>query len=170
MMPMLVVSDASPLNILVRLGQISVLASLFKTVVVPASVADEMSRAATPPLVRDWIAQPPSWLSVRTPASGVRECTLRHRGERDAIRLAQELRADAILLDEDKPRAQATKLGLRVVGTIGVLEQAANRGLIADLRAVHDQLRETDFYISDEILNASLARHLAYKQAKTATR
>lgn len=169
MMPMLVVSDASPLNILVRLEQVHVLASLFKAVVVPASVAEEMSRPATPQLVREWIAHPPLWLSVRVPTSTQPQGPLRHRGERDAILLAQELRADAILLDEDKPRSQAAKLGLRVVGTVGVLEQAANKGYVEDLEAVHDRLRQTDFYISDDILDNSLARHLAYKQAKAAT-
>jgi len=89
----------------------------------------------------------------------------RHRGERDAIQLAQELKADAILLYEDKPRAQAAKLGLRVVGTIGILELAANQGHIEDLKMVHEKLRATDFYISDKILNDSLARHIAYKQS-----
>ncbi len=37
-----------------------------------------------------------------------------------------------------------------------------------NLKTVHDQLRKTDFYISDTILNDSLARHLAYKEARTA--
>jgi predicted nucleic acid-binding protein len=154
------------LNILVRLGQVDVLALLFKGVVVPASVAEEMSRPATPQIVREWVAHPPPWVSVRTPTSAQPEGPLRHRGERDAIRLAQELRADAILLDEDKPRMQATKLGLRVVGTIGVLEQAANMGYIEDLQEVHARLRSTDFYISNNVLNASLARHLAYRDRK----
>ena len=75
------------------------LAAIFKAVVVPASVAEEMSKPATPQIVRDWIAHPPPWLSVRAPTSAQPEGPLRHRGERDAIRLAQELRADAILLD-----------------------------------------------------------------------
>jgi hypothetical protein len=30
---------------------------------------------------------------------------------------------------------------------------------------VHEKLRATDFYISDKILNDSLARHIAYKQS-----
>jgi predicted nucleic acid-binding protein len=142
-----------------------VLPRLFKAVVVPTSVAEEMSQPTTPQVVREWIAHPPTWLSIRNPLSAQPQTSPRHRGERDAIVLAQELKADAILLDEDKPRAQATRLGLRVIGTVGVLEQAANRGLIESLRAVHDEMRKTDFYINDDILNNSLARHLAYKQA-----
>jgi predicted nucleic acid-binding protein len=161
---MLVVSDASPINILIRIGQVDVLARLFDAVVIPTSVADEMSRPATPQVVRDWIAQPPVWFSVRTPATPVSPAQLRHRGERDAIALAQEIKADAILLDEEKPRAQAAALGLAVVGTVGVLERAADRGLITDLNAVHTALQATDFHVSAALLANSLARHLARKR------
>ncbi len=160
---MLVVSDATPLNILVRLGHIHVLPAIFEQVVVPASVVDEMSRLATPPMVREWVANPPDWLSVLTPTIADPVTTLRHRGERDAIRLAQELSADAILLDDEKPRVQAKRLGLRVVGTIGILEISANRGLIKDLALVHQQLRLTDFYVSQSVLADSLTRHMRSK-------
>jgi predicted nucleic acid-binding protein len=157
---MLVVSDASPINILVRLGRVDILATLFHTIVVPPSVADEMSRPRTPQLVRDWISAPPPWLKVQSPAVPEPATSLRHRGERDAIRLARELGADAILLDDEKPRLAAARLGLRVVGTIGVLEQAANMGHIADLKTIHDQLRASDFYIGEQVLRDSLRRHL----------
>ena len=35
---MLVVSDASPVNVLIRIGQIDVLAALFKSVVIPGAL------------------------------------------------------------------------------------------------------------------------------------
>lgn len=161
---MLVVSDASPVNILIRIGQIDVLPRLFDAVVIPTSVAEEMSRPATPQVVRDWVASPPAWFSVRTPAVPVGPSQLRHRGERDAIALAQEFKADAILLDEEKPRAQAAALGLAVVGTVGILERAADRRFISDLGAVHVALQATDFHVSPALLANSLARHLARKQ------
>ena len=161
---MLVVSDASPINILIRLGRDNLLTLLFHSVVIPSSVAEEMSRSGTPEIVRNWMAHAPAWLSIQVPTNPVPGVELRHRGERDAIELARELNADAILLDEDKPRMQAIKLGLRVIGTVGILELAANKGHIRDLEAVHDQLRHTDFYISQKVLNDSLARHLAHKR------
>ena len=58
---------------------------------------------------------------------------------------------------------RAASLGLRVIGTIGILELAANSAYIPDLKAVHDRLRQTDFYIDDRVLDDSLARHLEYK-------
>ncbi len=163
---MLVVSDASPVNVLIRIGQINVLPILFKAVVVPTSVAEEMSRAATPQIVRDWLDRPPPWFSVREPSSAMPPSIRRHRGERDAINLAREIHADALLLDEERARTEALALGVAVVGTVGVLQRAADQGLIADLKAVHDQLRQIRFRVDERILNDSLSRHLASRQAR----
>ncbi len=162
---MLVVSDASPVNVLIRIGQINVLSALFKAVVVPTAVADELTHSATPQIVRDWMARPPAWFSVRSPAFPVNTTMLRHRGERDAISLAQEIHADALLLDEEKARTEALALGVAVIGTVGVLQRAADQGLIGDLKAVHDQLRQIKFHVSEKIFCDSLARHLAFRQA-----
>jgi predicted nucleic acid-binding protein len=161
---MLVVSDASPINILIRIGQIEVLPALFESVVIPTSVAEETSRPATPQIVREWIAHPPAWFTVRTPSSPVSPTELRHRGARDALSLAREIHADAILLDEEKPRAEARSLGFAVIGTIGIMERAADQGLITDLKAVHDTLRNTDFHVADILLDSSLNRHLSRKK------
>ena len=163
---MLVVSDASPINVLIRIGQIDVLPALFKSVVIPTSVAEEMTRPATPQIVRDWMARSPEWFTIRSPHVPVNPTMLRHRGERDAISLAQEIHADALLLDEEKARAEALALGVAVIGTVGVLQRAADQGVIADLQAVYDQLRQIKFHVSEKILHDSLARHQAFKQAR----
>ncbi len=57
---MLVVSDASPLNVLIRIGLVDVLERLFGRVVIPPVVAREMSHPQTPAVVRDWLANRPS--------------------------------------------------------------------------------------------------------------
>jgi predicted nucleic acid-binding protein len=161
---MLVVSDATPINILITLGHEAILPALFQSIVIPPSVAEELSRPSTIERVRDLVASPPAWLKTVTPSSSAPSQSLRHRGEQDAMQLALELKADAILLDEHAARIRASKLGLRVIGTVGLLEQAANKGLIQDLAALHDRLRSSWFYVSDSILNESLARHGARMQ------
>jgi len=50
---------------------------------------------------------------------------------------------------------------LTVIGAVGVLERAANLGLIDDLAAVHAKIRTMRFHVSEAILQASLNRHLA---------
>ena len=48
---MIVVSDASPLNVLVRIGYADVLQVLFESVIIPPAVASELSHASTPEAV-----------------------------------------------------------------------------------------------------------------------
>lgn len=75
---MIVVSDATPLNVLVRIGHIDLLAELFDEVVIPPAVRDELSHSATPEIVRSWLNSNPRWLVVRAPTSVVDETLARH--------------------------------------------------------------------------------------------
>jgi predicted nucleic acid-binding protein len=159
----LVVSDTSPLNLLVELHQIDVLAPLFGQVVIPPEVADELASPSAPPSVRAFIAAPPNWLILR-PATSKLKLNNLDPGEVAAISLAHELSAP-LLIDERAGRDAATAQGVMVIGAIGVLERAADRGLIADLAAVHAAIRQKTFRVADAILDDSLARHLQRKQA-----
>ncbi len=87
---MLVVSDASPVNVLVRIGHIETLPKLFQTVAIPPAVERELSHAATPAAVREWMASRPKWLQVRKPSHVDLHLT-RDPGEREAICLAREM-------------------------------------------------------------------------------
>jgi predicted nucleic acid-binding protein len=51
-------------------------------------------------------------------------------GELEAICLACEIKAAAVLMDDRAGRSAAVHCGLAVIGTIGLLEQAAARGLL----------------------------------------
>ncbi len=62
-------------------------------------------------------------------------------GESEAIALADELKADVVLLDEKDARRIAKQLGLRVLGTIGILVWGKRVGKINNLRQVLDILQ-----------------------------
>lgn len=72
-------------------------------------------------------------------------------GERAAIRLAESLRADLILLDERAGRRVAAERGLKVTGLLGLLDLAADLGLV-ELGQVLDELRATGFRASQALL------------------
>src|SRR5438093_1956925 len=104
---MTVVSDTSPLNYLVLIGCEELLKVLFGESVVPAAVLRELQSEHAPVAIGNWLGRQPDWIKVRqvdTPESFLPDLGI---GEREAIYLAKEIRADALLMDESKGRSAA---------------------------------------------------------------
>ncbi len=78
-----------------------------------------------------------------------------HDGECAAIALAMELGADRLIIDEALGRKIAAEKGIKIVGTVGVLETAAARGLI-ELEAAFQMLSQTDFWLPEGFLSSRL--------------
>lgn len=152
-----VVSDTSPLHYLVECEAIEILPALFQEVLIPPTVHRELQHAKTPPRVRAWAEKLPVWLKVQSPT--VLDDSLNvDAGEKEAICLAREVKAVAILMDDRRGRAEAVRCGLRVAGTIGLLEAGAQRGLI-DLVVTIQRLRQTNARLDEELIQEILARH-----------
>jgi predicted nucleic acid-binding protein len=103
-----------------------------------------------------WAQAPPAWVKVQAPATLDKSLNV-DEGEREAICLAREVKATAILMDDKKGRAEAVRYGLRVAGTIGVLEAAAQRGLF-DFSTAIQRLRQTNAWLDEGVTQAALAR------------
>lgn len=153
---MIVVADTSPINILARIGLIDLLPTLYGSVVIPPEVEAELTHASTPPIVRSVIEGQQAWLTVRAPHANLALPEL-DPGERAAISLAVEIKADLVLMDESKGRIAARAHHLEVTGALGVLERSAEQGLI-DLPAVIHAIQATNFRLSDELIEAALRR------------
>jgi predicted nucleic acid-binding protein len=131
----------------------------------------ELQDAEAPVEVRTWVGALPAWCAVRRPASLADPETLAHlgAGEREAILLAQEVRAEVVLMDEQDGRQAARSRGLTVTGTLGVLERAAERGLL-DLPSTLARLVTTSFRVRDELIQGMLARDAARRGLRSSAR
>jgi len=89
-----------------------------------------------------------------------------HSGEVQAISLAQELGADWVLIDERKASRAAESRGLRVAGTLGILEEAGARNLLDYEKARDRLINGTSFYVTDDVLRESEHRYRARKHAQ----
>ncbi len=156
---MIVVSDTSPLNYLILIDCQDVLPTLFGQIIIPQAVLNELQHTKTPDKINNWIITKPAWLEVRTVlVSPNNKLENLDYGEREAIFLAEELGADAILIDEKDGRCEAAKLGFITIGTLSVLDRAAETGLISFAEAI-DRLRKTPFREPKQIVEALLKKH-----------
>jgi predicted nucleic acid-binding protein len=162
---MIVVADAGPVQYLVRIGVIDVLAPLYQRVLMPQTVARELQHNNAPAAVRTWIAQPPAWCEVHPDPPPDPTLAFLDPGEWAAIALAITIHADGLLIDEHNGRDEAEHRRLHVTGTLGVLGAAHQAGLL-DFETAVAQLRRTNFYISDTIVDG-LRQRLARAQGSS---
>jgi predicted nucleic acid-binding protein len=154
----LVIADTGPVNYLILIGHIDLLPRLFQRVILPAAVKEELHDIGAPVAVRAWIGSPPDWLEiVETPGFGPATPGL-DEGEAAVIALAISLRADLVLIDERRGVKIARNQGLRVTGTLGLLELAAQSGLV-DFTEVAERLRLTTFRSPEALLETMLRKH-----------
>jgi predicted nucleic acid-binding protein len=151
---MIVVADSSPMIALIEIGHIEVLPRLFHEIIIPPQVLAEMLHPRRPQSVRDFFTVRHAWLIERTPTK-LEITPALHAGELAAISLAQELKAELLLIDEIDGRKAAASRHIPVTGTIGVLELAADRGLL-DLREAFEKIKQTGFWISHRLLDERL--------------
>jgi predicted nucleic acid-binding protein len=153
---MIVVADISPLNYLILIYQIDVLESLYGGIVMPSAVREELLHPSAPTLVKEWAGKLPPWIEVHEPGAIIRSFPRGlGAGEREAIAFAHLHKADLVLIDEKLGRREAQLLGLQVIGTLGILQEAHERGLL-DIREAVRRLQGTTFQIAPSLLRSAL--------------
>lgn len=159
-LPEMVVANAGPLISLAAIGKLDLLKALFEQILIPQAVYDEVvvhgEGEPGSQEVRDaeWIRA--AQVQDRLAVDLLRE-TL-DMGESEAIVLAQELNARYVLLDDGLARRKARLIGLRMTGTLGILLMAKEAGLISAVRPILDELRQTDFRMSDRVYQQVLLK------------
>ncbi|HEX2225441.1 MAG TPA: DUF3368 domain-containing protein [Thermoanaerobaculia bacterium] len=151
---MIVVSDASPLISLAAVNRLDLLRELYGTVWIPESVFQEVA-VADPERPGAQEIRQADWISVRPVSDSVLVRALRGEldlGEAEAIALAVEARADLLLVDERLGRRAALRVGVRVLGILGVLIEAKSRALIPVIKPLLDDLLwKAGFRISSDL-------------------
>jgi predicted nucleic acid-binding protein len=101
--------------------------TLYTCVIIPQAVFGELQEDGTPLKVKEWVAMHPDWLVVCTVSLPLdASLAFLDVGEREAICLATEREADALIIDEPEGREAAKRQGIRVIGTLRVLYDAAS--------------------------------------------
>lgn len=140
------VSNSACLIALGRIGRLDLLSKSFETVNIPPAVQSELGRNI-------------KWLIVKSVQNKAVVNSLKTQlddGESEAIALAMELGDVFIVLDDKKARRIAKQLGLKVIGTVGLLLRAKKKCIVTEIKPILDALQEVDFRISDTVYQEAL--------------
>lgn len=137
-----IISDTSCLIVLEKIGELSLLKNLYKTVLTTIEVSEEFGN----PL--------PEWVEVKQVKD--KNCgrvlsTIVDKGEASAIALALETQHSILIIDDFKGRKLAEQLGLPITGTLGVILKAKESKIILSIRPIIKKLKTTNFRISQEL-------------------
>jgi predicted nucleic acid-binding protein len=155
----IVVADTTPINYLILIDTAHLLPALYQKVLIPASVRRELLHDGSPARVSAWARSLPGWcqsLDLSSPPDP--SLADLDEGERDAIHLALEQRADILLMDDLEGRRAAIAKGISIIGTVAFLEKCSQQGLI-DFREAFARLGHTNSRISSAIRQEFLDRN-----------
>ena len=141
---MSVVSNASPLINLARIGKLTLLRDLYGELIVPEAVWQEVVIEGAGQPGADEV-ESATWIKTQAATNRQLVNALQQdldAGEAEAIALTLEIGAELLLMDEHLGRETARHLGLRYVGLVGALVEAKHRGLIRAVKTHLDALRD----------------------------
>jgi len=153
-----IICNTSPLQYLHQLGRLSVLAVLAGRISVPQAVVDELAVGRAQgvdlpdPANLNWVSIcSPKGQPVLPPGLQLGP------GEQEVLALAIESTDAVVVLDDALARRAATALGLRMTGTLGLLIDAKQAGLVTTIEPLLDQLQVLGFRLHPATRRAVLA-------------
>ena len=157
----IIIADASPLIALGKVNQLTLLEKLFNKVIIPQEVADEcLFDRSRPGAIAIDSAIKQGFITVETtPKTPLYSqlSNLLDKGEAAAIVHAMEINS-LLLIDEKLGRNKAKQLGLKIVGTAGLLLIAKQKKIIKKVQPIVMALKQNGYRLSDELIKEILKK------------
>ena len=159
---MIVVSDTTPLITLLKVKHLDLLEKYFGEVQIPVAVFNEL---ICDNKYKDEAEQIRNCSFIKVvkiiddkSVNLLRRATGLDLGESEAIVLTDEIHADLLLMDEAKGRDIAEQMGLRIMGTIGLLMASYQSGFISadDINKCIEIIRSSGRYIGEKYIQILL--------------
>ena len=153
LMHRVVIVNSTPIIALLDIGQIDILKALYDEIIIPEAVRDEVTAKDEHALDNY------TWIKVHAIKNIAAKDTFissLHDGEVEVMILAKEINSDLVILDDSLARRHAKHQGLTITGTVGVILRAKHNGIIDSVKPLLDGLVNSDFYISESVIDEVL--------------
>ncbi len=148
-MQKVIISDTSCLILLDNISELDLLHKLYGTIITTTEVKLEFEKDL------------PEWFEIREPEDKNYQSIIENtvdKGEASTIALAIEYDDCLLIIDDLKRRKFAQKLGLHVIGTMGVIVDAKLSEIISSIKPILLKIRNTNFRITSEIEKIMLTK------------
>lgn len=149
-----IVVNTSPLLSLTKMQALDTVGKLPFEFVSPREIETEILAGAS----QGYEVQIPDWLKIialKNPLAPLAVAAL-DIGEAAVIQLALENSISLVCIDELKGRRAALAVGLKVVGSLGLLGKAKTLGLIRQVKPFIDKAKSAGIYYDDNLIEAFL--------------
>jgi len=147
-----VVSNTTPLVTLASIHKLDILKELYSKIYIPNAVLAEIK--AGKGKIGYFDIDTIDWIIPRKISNvfSMNYLIDLDKGEAETIILAEELQADIVLIDEKFARDFAKIRGLTLSGSLGVLLEAKNRGIISQIKPLIEKMLANRRYLSEKII------------------
>ena len=142
-----VIVNSTPLIALCKVNQLELLRELYTEITIPEAVFQEVT--AKNDSVKRKILENGAWIHVQSVSDTIDRRMYKaklHDGEVEVMILAQEIKADLVIIDDNAARKTAIYLGLPLTGTVGVLLRAKAEGLVPKVMPIVDSMEQNGLY------------------------
>ncbi|GHT48413.1 DUF3368 domain-containing protein [Bacteroidia bacterium] len=153
-----VISNTTPILSLLKIDKLYILKELYETVSIPEAVFYEIETGKDKEFYTD--LSEIEWIKIEK--IRVQESKLYlfdlDAGEAEVLILAQEQKADLVILDEIMGRRYAQQLGITLTGTLGILLKAKERGIIAAIKPLLYELIQKGSWLNPKLIAGILEK------------
>ena len=147
-----IIVNSTPLIALAKANKLEILKGMYGHIIIPEAVYKEVTEKDDVAAQRIEAAR--EWIEVCKVDPNMDRRMYKaklHDGEVEVVLLAQEIGADAVIIDDGAARRTAEYLGLPLTGTLGVMIKAKQRGLLEAVMPVVQQMEQNGIFFSREL-------------------
>ena len=170
-----VVCNASPLIYLAKANRVGLLKKVFREVLIPTAVYEEVviegKRLKERDAYRIERGIEEEWIIVEHVKNAFPLEIEIHPGEAEVISLAKEKGIETVLIDDAKARVVCETVGLRPIGTLGVMLRAVKDHMLSfnEFLSTLEDMVSAGFYLKEDVYMRAVreAQNLVDNQSRS---
>ncbi len=151
-----IISNTTPIITLLTISKLELLKELYGKIIIPQGVFEEIEEGKKKDYYTDLSAI--DWIEIKsiTDREPLKYISDLDKGEAEVIVLANELKADLLIIDEKAGREYANHFNLKLTGTIGVLLKSKELGLINKIKPLLHTMKENGIWLNHKFIDKVL--------------